>query len=146
MRVYLDSCCLNRPFDDQSQLRVRLEVEAKLDVQQRVLSGELDLAWSYMLDYENVMNPFVERRRAIGQWRSRAVVDVGETPGILRRAEELHGQGISSKDALHVACALAAGCDFFITTDDLVLKRAAEVKRIRIVDPPTFLREVTRDY
>ena len=24
MRVYLDNCCYNRPFDDQAQLRVRL--------------------------------------------------------------------------------------------------------------------------
>jgi len=28
MRVYLDICCLKRPFDDQSQERVRLESEA----------------------------------------------------------------------------------------------------------------------
>ena len=33
MRVYLDNCCYNRPFDDQSQLKVRLETEAKLFVQ-----------------------------------------------------------------------------------------------------------------
>ena len=25
MRVYLDNCCYNRPFDDQAQLTVRLE-------------------------------------------------------------------------------------------------------------------------
>ena len=33
MRVYLDNCCYSRPFDDQSQLRVRLEIEAKLEIQ-----------------------------------------------------------------------------------------------------------------
>ena len=27
-RIYLDVCCLNRPFDDQEQDRVRLEAEA----------------------------------------------------------------------------------------------------------------------
>lgn len=36
MRVYLDNCCFNRPFDDQSQARVRLEAEARLEIQQRV--------------------------------------------------------------------------------------------------------------
>ena len=33
MRVYLDNCCYNRPFDPQEQLRIRLETEAKLEVQ-----------------------------------------------------------------------------------------------------------------
>ncbi len=28
MRIYFDVCCLNRPFDDQSQQRIRLEAEA----------------------------------------------------------------------------------------------------------------------
>ena len=31
MRVYLDNCCYNRPFDDQGQLKVLLETLAKLD-------------------------------------------------------------------------------------------------------------------
>ena len=30
MRVYLDNCCYNRPFDDQTQVKVRMETEAKL--------------------------------------------------------------------------------------------------------------------
>jgi predicted nucleic acid-binding protein len=30
MKLYLDLCCFNRPFDDQSQLLVRLQTEAKL--------------------------------------------------------------------------------------------------------------------
>ena len=33
MRVYLDNCCYNRPFDDQAQLTVRLETVTKLAVQ-----------------------------------------------------------------------------------------------------------------
>ena len=32
MRVYLDNCCYNRPFDEQSQLRIRLETEARMEV------------------------------------------------------------------------------------------------------------------
>ena len=27
-KIYLDTCCLNRPFDDQTQDRVRLEAKA----------------------------------------------------------------------------------------------------------------------
>ena len=62
MKVYLDNCCLNRPFDDQTQLRIRLESEAKLKVQEEIRAGKLQLAWSYILDYENRKNPLQESR------------------------------------------------------------------------------------
>ena len=43
MRIYLDLCCFNRPYDDQSQLRVYLETVAKLSLQDKVRSGECAL-------------------------------------------------------------------------------------------------------
>ena len=55
MRIYLDNCCFNRPFDDQSQIRIRLESEAKLKIQEEIRSGKIQLIWSYILDYENSM-------------------------------------------------------------------------------------------
>ena len=39
MRVYVDNCCYNRPFDDQSQSKVLIETEAKLLIQ----SGGFDM-------------------------------------------------------------------------------------------------------
>ena len=61
MRVYLDNCCFNRPFDDQSSHSVRLETEAKLAIQEMIREGHLSLGWSYILDFENSANPFLER-------------------------------------------------------------------------------------
>lgn len=142
MRVYLDNCCFNRPFDDQSQIRIRLEAEAKLFIQDRVRDGHLQLVWSYILDYENRANPFEERQTVIEAWKSHSVVDIVETPEILKEAVSLSTTGIKAKDALHVSCAIAAACEYFLTTDDLLLKKGAEVLEIKIVDPTTFLREV----
>lgn len=42
MRVYLDNCCYNRPFDDQGQVRIRLETEAKLRVQALMRTDEIE--------------------------------------------------------------------------------------------------------
>jgi hypothetical protein len=39
VRVYRDNCCLNRPFDDQRQMRVWLEAEATLYIQEHIRSG-----------------------------------------------------------------------------------------------------------
>ena len=57
MKVYLDNCCFNRPFDDQSSLVIHLETEAKLHIQDLIRQGELSLLWSFVLDYENDANP-----------------------------------------------------------------------------------------
>ena len=61
LKVYLDNCCFNRPFDDQSQLIIRLETEAILFIQEEIKNGNIELVWSYILEQENDDNPF-ERR------------------------------------------------------------------------------------
>ena len=142
MRVYLDNCCFNRQFDDQSQARVRLEAEAKLEIQQRIKDKEIELAWSYVLDYESQANPFEERRDVVARWKTVAVVDVEETAAVLQQAREIANCGLRAKDALHVACAMAAGCDFFLTTDDLAVKRMRGYAGITVMDPTQFIVEV----
>ena len=43
----------------------------------KVLQGTFDLVWSYMLDYENSINPYHERRNAIAKWRNVAKAKAG---------------------------------------------------------------------
>ncbi len=90
MRLYLDNCMFNRPYDDQSSISVRLEAEAKLNIQESIRSGEYELVWSYILDYENAKNPYWERQEQIGQWRKYAKYDVSEDDALLQQAEQLH--------------------------------------------------------
>jgi predicted nucleic acid-binding protein len=136
----MDNCCFNRPFDDQGHARVRLETEAKLRIQERIVEGEIELAWSFILDFENAANPFEERRAAVGLWARRAVVDIEETPELLERARSLAASGIRTKDALHVASAVEARCDYFVTTDDILLKRLSGYTEIVVLDPTAFVR------
>ena len=142
MRVYLDNCCLNRPFDDQRQIRVRLEAEATLCIQEHIRSETLELIWSYILDFENAANPFEERRTTISGWRQYATMDIEETAMILQRANRLAGMGLKAKDALHIACAIAGECTYFVTTDDNILKRRQDVHDIIMIDPTAFVREM----
>jgi hypothetical protein len=50
MKPYLDGCCLNRPFDDQSQPRVRLEAEAVLSILKMADDRESEILGSDILD------------------------------------------------------------------------------------------------
>lgn len=141
--LYLDNCCFNRPFDDQSQLRIRLEAEAKLYIQEAVRAGRYRLVWSYLLDYENGRNPFRERREQIAKWRGYATSDIAASDALLSQAEHLGRLGLRNIDALHVACAVQAGAAFFLTTDDGILKRANLIQGVRVLDPIAFIKEVT---
>ncbi len=142
MRVYLDNFSFNRPFDDQRQMRVRLEAEAKLCIQEHIRSGTLELVWSYMLDFENAAHPFEERRTTISGWRQYATMNIEETATILQRANLLAGIGLKAKDALHIACAIAGECTYFVTTDDDILKRRQGIQDITVIDPTALVREM----
>jgi len=141
MRLYLDNCCFNRPFDDQSQLTIRLETEAKLYIQSAIRAGQYALGWSYILDYENAANPLEERRTEIQRWAAFADSYVVETPAILATMKELVAVGLKPLDALHVACAQALECQYFLTVDKGVLKKAAAVTQIQIMNPVSFVIE-----
>ena len=139
MRIYLDNCCFNRPFDDQANIRIRLETEAKLYIQEKIINKEIELAWSYILDYENRFNPFEERRDTIDRWKSRAIVDIEETTDIIDNAQSIQRLGVKSKDALHVACSIEAKCEFFFSTDDILLKKLSGFDKIKALNPLSFL-------
>lgn len=141
MKIYLDNCCFNRPFDDQSHLRIRLEAEAKLKIQEDIRSGVHKLVWSYILDYENGRNPFRERKEQIAKWQTYAVEAIQEDDEVLRSARALNEQGIKKVDSLHLACAIRAQAECFLTTDDGILKKAERVLGIRVADPIGFIKE-----
>jgi predicted nucleic acid-binding protein len=140
MRIYLDNCCFNRPFDDQSNIRVKLETDAKLYVQLMIRTARIELAWSYILDFENDANPFFERRFTIEKWKHLSIVDIVENNVILSNANNFVKQGLKSKDALHLACAIETGCEYFLTTDDLIQKKAKDIRNIKVFNPIEFIK------
>ncbi len=142
MLIYLDNCCFNRPFDNQGHIRIRIETDAKLYIQENIISGEFDLAWSYILDYENNKNPFPERKETINNWKKHAKKDTSETKEILKRANELLINGIKSKDALHISCAIELNCKFFITTDLNIIKKLVNFELVKVVNPVDFINAI----
>ena len=138
MRVYLDNCCYNRPFDDQSQIKVLLESLAKLAIQQKMRDGELEYAWSSVLDFEIGKSKFIDRAMQILPWANGATIRVSVDAAIRSRAKDFERVGVKPMDALHVACAESAGCDWFFTTDWGILKKAKGLSSMRIANPVEF--------
>jgi len=143
MRVYLDNCCFNRPFDDQSNIMNRMESDAKLFIQEQIKNGIINLVWSSVNEFENNDNPSFEKRERIAVWKQIAVEHCNLNETILDKALELEKIGLRSKDALHIACAIFAKADFFITTDKKILNK--DVSGISLANPITFVEEFLYD-
>ena len=139
-RIYLDNCCFNRPYDDQSQLKIELETKAKLRIQEMIVDGLLELVVSYIVEYENDSNPYLERKTSIEDFFRYAIMDVDETPEILSIAAAARKTGLKTKDSIHVACAIVASCDYLITTDSRFLKY--NDSRIKVLNPMEFILEM----
>jgi predicted nucleic acid-binding protein len=132
----------NRPFDDQKHIRIRLETEAKLYIQGQIKKKEIELIWSYILDFENLQNPHDERRIAIEKWKLLAFIDITETKEILESAKGLSQYNIKPKDALHVASALSGSADYFLTTDDKLLSAIKRSNMITVLNPTEYINKV----
>lgn len=142
MRIYLDMCCYNRPYDDQSQMKVNLEAQAKLHIQKGIVEHKYDLIGSYTLDYEVSKNPFEMRRASIKAFISanmKGYVGIERDGIIAPMAAEIMATGVKEKDAFHTASAIYAGCDYLISTDTRLLKYKSDA--IKLVNPIEFVAE-----
>ncbi len=147
MKIYLDACCLNRPFDDQRQPRVRLEAEAISLILQKLHQREWEWVGSEALVYELSQTIDVERRERLLLLAAQSHQVVEITEKILKRAEKLETSGFGSYDAIHLASAEQAKVDVFLTTDDNIQKmgnRNKELFSFVIANPLRWLEDVLK--
>lgn len=146
LRVYLDTCCLNRPFDDQTQDRIHLETEAILLVLRHFQAGEWQWIGSKIVGLEIAQTPDPERRHRVTLLASHMHYSVLVEQRDVERAQQLEILGFHAFDALHIACAERCGVDVLLTTDDRFLRLASRLLghlHVQIRNPLSWLREVT---
>ena len=139
MRVYLDNCCYSRPYDPQYQQRIRLETEAKLFLQRLIKDGKIELVSSYLSLYECARNTDEAASQMITRFIER-YTKVYVSDKRLTQVEELADKimmtGVKFLDACHVAAAIIAEANYFISVDKRLLKY--ENDEIKMVNPVDF--------
>jgi predicted nucleic acid-binding protein len=139
MKIYLDHCAYNRPFDDQNNIKNQLETSAKLHIQDMIKQGKYDLVWSYMSDFENAKNPYAENKKAVQLWENISKYKCKSSEKILAQGGKIEKKGIRASDALHIACAIESQCGYFITTDAGLTNK--KIEGIKIINPIDFVRK-----
>lgn len=145
MKIYLDTCSLQRPFDNKSQVRVLIEAEAVLGILSYVEKNKIILVNSDILEYEasNIPN-------ALRRFNSQSVLKLAASfikleKRIEKRASELNDVGIQALDSLHIASAEAAKVDYFCTCDDKLISKTRRIElKIKVVTPIELIGVIER--
>lgn len=143
-KVYLDTCCLNRFFDDQIQPRIRRATESVAEIVSHFFLMDWKWISSEILIYEINQNKNLKHRSYIKDLLDYAYCTVLAAPQ-RSRAKQIEASGFQNRDALHIACAESVDTDIFLTTDDRMYKRANRFRtqlRVLIENPYTWLRKV----
>jgi predicted nucleic acid-binding protein len=140
-QLYLDMNIYNRPFDDQAQVRIRLETIAIHSIIKMIKDKKVVLLWSFMLEFENSLNPYEDIRMEIEILSALASKHIDMVKDILTTARTFEFKGIKSRDAIHLSCAIKGHADYFLTCDDRLIKKGRFVKdKITIMNPIDFIR------
>lgn len=144
MKVYFDTCSLNRPLDSKSNLRVALEAEAIVGLLAKCEAGLLELVWSEVLSLEVERNSHPQRRAYVLGILDIARTSIPINDIIKERAIEFEKRGFKPFDALHLATADKSRVEYFCTCDDRFLKKARSQVglSVKVVSPIELASEV----
>jgi predicted nucleic acid-binding protein len=143
MKIYMDNCCLNRPYDDQSKPRIHLESEAIKTIIDLVEKEVWELLSSDVLVYEISNTADAKRRINLYGINQMAHKTISLTSEIKDRANYFGKFGLQAFDAMHLACAENYS-DILLTVDDRFIKKANIVKgfSVKVKNPLQWLEEV----
>lgn len=141
--IYLDYNCFQRGFDDSRQFRIRIEALACQEIYANAENGKFELVWSFMHEDETYLCPVPERKEAVWRLASLCKIRIGPDEEIRTLAQSLQDRsGLSSKDAIHIACAIYAGADAFLTCDDRLIKQAQRLDlNMTVINPVEYVRQ-----
>ena len=145
MRIYLDVCCLSRPFDDHIQDRVRLESEAVLAILNHSQTKDWILLNSEVIDIETSKIPDDDKGQKVSILSSLLKHYIFIDEEAEKRAIELEKIGFKPFDSLHIACAEKGKAGVLLTTDDGFLNKALQNKnvlKVKVKNPVIWLMEV----
>ncbi len=145
LKIYLDTCCYSRPYDDKRQLQIFREVSAIETILGYLRIRQWHWIASEVIVFEVNRNPNLTQREDIKKLLRNAhqYVSVGAAEEL--RSEQLESFGFKPLDALHIACAENADADILLTTDKRMLSRAKNYHfqlRVRVENPHIWLQEV----
>ncbi|MGB3507759.1 MAG: hypothetical protein WBA93_00630 [Microcoleaceae cyanobacterium] len=148
LKIYFDVCCLNRPFDDWRQERIRFQGEAILNIAARISSEDWQLITSEAIALELEKMTDLEKLENIHKILQIATIKVTIDNIVQERSQTLENLGFGLYDSFHIVCAEKATADVLLTTDDRLLKKANnywELLQVKLSYPVNWLMTIFQE-
>lgn len=137
MDPLLPRLLLNRSFDNPDVGVNKLEADVLLLINKLAKNGKVNLVNSSIIEYENSLNPFPERKIFVKELLKQSTDFQNLNQQIKDRAKSItKAMGTTPIDALHLASAEEAKVDLFVTCDYNLIKKYKG--KIKIIDPLEF--------
>ena len=145
MKIYIDNCLLNRPFDDQTQERIYFETQSLLILLKWIDEGKIQFLNSFALEFEVSAISDPDRGMKVREYLKAAEKFIEFDDKIEKRALEFQNYSFTAMDAMHIAVAEYAKVDYFVTCDDDILKTAkkySEMINVKVISIANLVSEV----
>ena len=140
MRIYLDMCCYSRVFDEDSAEKISVEAKKVVQIQKEIVQKNLELVTSFMLHYENYRKKDEDQRDKIDFFiksNRKIYIGIDSIESLKIFVDDFIFRGLKQKDAYHLASAIFAKCDYFLTFDKKLLNFSTD--KIKILNPVEFM-------
>jgi predicted nucleic acid-binding protein len=145
-KIYFDVCTLCRPFDDQAEMRVRMETSAFLLIMDKIKEGEYTAVLSevHLAELYAIKQLWL-RTEALLIAQKFEKVEVSDVTPLRDKAEALYFDGFGVADAAHLAYAEVIA-DFFVSCDDRLIRKSLKQQlQLVVLSPVEFvMRESLR--
>ena len=144
LKLYLDNCCYNRPFDDLRQKKNNLEAQAIKLIIDKYWKDEFEIYTSDALVIEmNNIKDQIKKAKVLEVYNKLNLINIPFSNNIIKRASELRKYNIKNMDSLHIAYAESSNIDYFITTDKLLINASSRANlNVKVINPISFIMEV----
>lgn len=148
IKIYLDNCCYNRPFDDLSQEKNYMEASAIEIILNKYINREIEIFGSMAIEFEILKISNGNKKRQVEDlYDVLELQEIEYSDKIINRAKELRKYNIKEMDALHIAFVECGNVDYMITTDKKLINASKKSNaKIKIFNPVKFIMEVNKKW
>jgi hypothetical protein len=140
--IYMDCCCLNRPADDQTQDKIRIETDTIIAILFKCYYSSWKLIGSDVIEFEILKTPDLNKRNKALNLLSIKKENIPLNEKIYERAIEIQKYGLKPLDSLHFASAEYKNVSVLLTVDKDFVKDSKKVKSsLKVYNPINWYME-----
>ncbi|MDR0305407.1 MAG: hypothetical protein LBI42_01070 [Chitinispirillales bacterium] len=139
MKIYLDTCCYCRPFDESDQDKIVNERAAIAAILNPLM--DFDILGSLAVKVEfNRISDSIKREDVELLYNSVVSAHLPYTLNIKKRADALTAIGVGKYDSFHIAFAESAKADYLLTVDKKFVNKSNNLKvSVKVINPLDFI-------